>query len=33
VSMEFEVKALREGSPEEIETAREAQVKRRIGCA
>jgi FKBP-type peptidyl-prolyl cis-trans isomerase 2 len=33
VSMEFEVKALREASPEEIETAREAQVKRRIGCA
>jgi FKBP-type peptidyl-prolyl cis-trans isomerase SlyD len=33
VSMELEVKALREASSEEIETARETQVKRRIGCA
>jgi FKBP-type peptidyl-prolyl cis-trans isomerase 2 len=33
VSMELEVMAMRDASPEEIETAREAQVKRRIGCA
>ena len=33
VSMELEVMAMRDTSPEEIETAREAQVKRRIGCA
>ena len=33
VSMEFEVTAMRDASPEEIEMAREAQVKRRIGCA
>jgi FKBP-type peptidyl-prolyl cis-trans isomerase SlyD len=33
VSMEFEVTAMKDPSPEEIETAREAQVKRRIGCA
>lgn len=33
VSMDFEVTAMREASPEETETAREAQVKRRIGCA
>ncbi|MCU0594926.1 MAG: FKBP-type peptidyl-prolyl cis-trans isomerase [Desulfobacterota bacterium] len=33
VSMDLEVTAIREASPEEIETARETQVKRRIGCA
>jgi FKBP-type peptidyl-prolyl cis-trans isomerase SlyD len=33
VSMEFEVTAIRDASPEEVEAAREAQVKRRIGCA
>ena len=33
VFMEFEVTAMRDASPEEIEMAREAQVKRRIGCA
>ena len=33
VSMELEVTAIRDASPEEVEAAREAQVKRRIGCA
>jgi FKBP-type peptidyl-prolyl cis-trans isomerase SlyD len=33
VTLEFEVTALRDASPEEIETAREEQVKKRIGCA
>jgi FKBP-type peptidyl-prolyl cis-trans isomerase SlyD len=33
VSMDLEVKAIRDALPEEVETAREAQVKRRIGCA
>lgn len=33
VSMQFEVTGIRDASPEEIETAREAQLKRRIGCA
>jgi FKBP-type peptidyl-prolyl cis-trans isomerase SlyD len=33
VTMGFEVTALKDASPEEIETAREAQVRRRIGCA
>jgi FKBP-type peptidyl-prolyl cis-trans isomerase SlyD len=33
VSMDLDVKAIRDASPEEVETARETQVKRRIGCA
>jgi FKBP-type peptidyl-prolyl cis-trans isomerase SlyD len=33
VSMELKVTAIREASAEEVEAAREAQVKRRIGCA
>ncbi len=33
VSMDLEVTAIRDASPEEVEAAREAQVKRRIGCA
>jgi len=33
VSMELEVTAIRDASPEEVEAAREVQVKRRIGCA
>jgi len=33
VSMALEVTAIRDASPEEVEAAREAQVKRRIGCA
>ena len=33
VTMELEVMAVRDASLEEVETAREAQVKRRIGCA
>jgi FKBP-type peptidyl-prolyl cis-trans isomerase 2 len=33
VTMELEVTAIRDASLEEVETAREAQVKRRIGCA
>ena len=33
VTMEFGVTALRDATPEEIETARELQVRRRIGCA
>ena len=32
VSMEVEVTAIRDASPEEVEAAREAQVKKRIGC-
>jgi len=33
VSMDLEVTAIRDASVEEVEAAREAQVKRRIGCA
>jgi FKBP-type peptidyl-prolyl cis-trans isomerase SlyD len=33
VTMELEVTAIRDASLEEVEAAREAQVKRRIGCA
>ena len=33
VSMDLEVTAIRDASPEEVEAAREAQVRRRIGCA
>lgn len=33
VSMDLEVTGIRDASPEEVEAAREAQVKRRIGCA
>jgi FKBP-type peptidyl-prolyl cis-trans isomerase SlyD len=33
VSMDLEVTAIRGSSAEEVEAAREAQVKRRIGCA
>jgi len=33
VSVEFEVTAMKDASSEEIDAAREAQVKRRIGCA
>ena len=32
VSMDLEVTAIRDASPEEVEAAREVQVKRRIGC-
>jgi FKBP-type peptidyl-prolyl cis-trans isomerase SlyD len=32
VSMELEVTAIGDASPEEVEAAREAQVKKRIGC-
>jgi FKBP-type peptidyl-prolyl cis-trans isomerase SlyD len=32
VSLEVEVTAVREASPVEVEAAREAQVKKRIGC-
>ncbi|MGE5839183.1 MAG: FKBP-type peptidyl-prolyl cis-trans isomerase [Deltaproteobacteria bacterium] len=33
VSMDLEVTAIRDASTEEVEAARETQVKRRIGCA
>jgi FKBP-type peptidyl-prolyl cis-trans isomerase SlyD len=33
VSLDLEVTAIREASSEEVKAAREAQVKRRIGCA